>query len=360
MIISRKYTFSALLGVLLTCLMAASCTEREFKVKGEIEGASEQAVVMEKSDFQGNWIVVDSTHISPSGSFSIKAPSPAAPEVYRLAIGGDYIYFPVDSVETISVKGSMPGLVASYTLEGTEQAAKMAEFDHLLSRTIAGKGDLETFKRTVFEKYIRNSRGSILSYYVLTKTIDGRPLFDPTDKNDLKYYAAVATAFKEFKPTDPRVKYLEETTLRALRDRNTALGRNKVLQAEELTAIEITLPDTEGKQRSLTESLGRGKPVVVVFSLMTDPNSPVINNELRKIQARGYDIWQVSLDTDQYGWREAARNLPWTNVIDPAADRSPAALSYNVSKIPAFFIYNASGELVNRADDVETLLKLAN
>ncbi len=348
-----------LMAVLMMCLAAVSCSDHEFKVKGKIDGAREQAVIMEKSDFQGRWIVVDSTHISPSGTFSFKAPSPGAPEVYRLSIDGDYIYFPVDSVETVSVKGSVPGLASNYTLAGTEQAEKMAEFDHLLSRAIATKGDLQSLKRTVFEKYIRDSRGSILSYYVLTKTIDGQPLFDPADREDIKYYAAVATAFKQFKPSDPRARYLEETALRALRDRNAAMGRNNVVEAQELKAIEITLPDTEGRQRKLTESLGRGKPLILVFSLMTDQNSPVINNELRSIQTRGYDIWQISLDADQYGWREAARNLPWINVLDPAGDRSPAALSYNVSRIPAFFLYDASGELTGRADDIEALRKLA-
>ena len=99
-----------LMAVLMMCLAAVSCSDHEFKVKGKIDGAREQAVIMEKSDFQGRWIVVDSTHISPSGTFSFKAPSPGAPEVYRLSIDGDYIYFPVDSVETVSV---FPGLRAT-------------------------------------------------------------------------------------------------------------------------------------------------------------------------------------------------------------------------------------------------------
>ncbi len=48
--------------------------------------------------------------------------------------------------------------------------------------------------------YIRDGQGSIVSYYVLTKTHGGKALFDPEDPSDTKYYAAVATQFQEFRP----------------------------------------------------------------------------------------------------------------------------------------------------------------
>lgn len=70
------------------------------------------------------------------------------------------------------------------------------------------------------------------------------------------------------------------------------------------------------------------------------------------------NVYQVSLDNDQYGWREAAENLPWVNVLDPEADRSSNALKYNVSKIPVFFLYNERGELIDRADDLDALAKM--
>ena len=344
---------------LLAFIVAGGCGERGFKVKGEIEGAPDSSVVVEKSDFRGRWQPIDSTRTSPGGKFSISLPSPAAPEVYRLGIGGEYVYFPVDSTETINVRGRKPGLATNYTLEGSEQAGKMAEFDHALSAAAAKGGDMSDFKRQVYDKYIRDSRGSLLSFYVLTKTVGDRPLFDPADHTDIKYYTAVATAFKEFKPADPRTQYLEQTAIRALRERNSAQGKKQVLQADkELTAIDITLPDRNGKSRSLSELLGNGRRTLVVFSVLTHPDAPLINKAVARCHAAGMNVYQVSLDNDQYGWREAAENLPWVNVLDPEADRSSNALKYNVSKIPVFFLYNERGELIDRADDLDALAKM--
>ena len=347
------------LGILAIFLLQA-CGERTFKVKGEISGISEESVTIEKSDFRGNWQPVDSTRLSPKGSFSISLPSPAAPEVYRLRIGSEFIYFPIDSTETVTVEGSMPGLAANYSLEGSEQARMMAAFDHELNKAIASRIDLVTFKRQVYEKYIMNGKGSLLSYYVLTKTIDNAPLYDPTDPKDINYYAAVATAFKQFNPTDPRVRILEETAIRALRERNANQGKQRVLQADkELTHIEIALPGIDGKEKRLSSLLSNGRRTIVAFSLMNHPDAPLINKILARHYAGGaVNIYQISLDSDQYDWREAASNLPWTNVFDPEGDRSSTALKYNVSKLPAFFLYNSKGELVDRADDLESLDKM--
>lgn len=357
----KTISFSVFAAIwMLAILSLQSCGERTFKVKGEISGTSGDAVTVEKSDFHGNWQTLDSTRFSPNGSFSISIPSPAAPDVYRLRIGKDFIYFPVDSTETIIVKGTIPGLATNYSLDGSEQAKLMAAFDHELAAAVGTQADLSAFKRQVFEKYIRNGKGSLLSYYVLTKTVGDTPLYNPENPSDINYYAAVATAFKQFNPTDPRVRILEETALRALRERNVKQGKQRVLQADkELTHIEITLPGTDGKEKRLSSLLSNGKRTLVVFSLMNHTDAPIINKVLSRHHKGGaINIYQVSLDNDQYDWREAASNLPWTNVFDPEGDRSSTALKYNVSKLPAFFLYNAKGELVDRADNLDDLDKM--
>ena len=352
--ISSRLTL--MVSAMVVAIVFASCREREFKVKGEIEGAPETSVVIEKSDYRGAWQALDSTRTSPSGKFSISMAAPGAPEVYRLKIGSAYVYLPIDSTETITVGGRMPGLALNYTLEGSEQAVKMAEFDHQLSAEAASGKSLDDFKKRVFQTYIRDSRGSLLSFYVLTKTVGDRLLFDPANQDDLRYYAAVATAFKEFNPTDPRVKYLEETTIRALRERNTRKGRANVVEAQELKAIDITLPGTDGKERTLSSLLGNGKRTLLVFSMLSHPDAPLVNREIAKHYAGGaINVYQVSIGDDRYAWRDAAANLPWTNVFDTEGERSSTALKYNVSRLPAFFLYNAAGELIDRADDLDAL-----
>ena len=65
------------------------------------------------------------------------------------------------------------------------------------------------------------------------------------------------------------------------------------------------------------------------------------------------DIYQVCMDADQYAWRQAAKALPWAVVYDPDGLRGINALQYNVGSVPAFFIYNAAGELVQSTGDIK-------
>ena len=98
------------------------------------------------------------------------------------------------------------------------------------------------------------------------------------------------------------------------------------------------------------------KPVVVAFTLMRDGATPEINRQLAELYNAGrIDIYNVSPDRDQYGWRESAGNLPWTTVLDPSAGQDKVFTMYNVGQLPTFFIYNANGELTARCMSVKEI-----
>ncbi len=341
-------------------IMATSCANDDFKIKGEIYGADNMPVVLEKSDFHGRWIAIDSTRTSSNGSFSIKRQAPAAPEIFRLELDGKYVYVPVDSTETITVTSSLENFGSDFSLTGSVKAETLEKFE---KEVIALPSDisadsLESFKRNVYSKYMRDGQGSIVSYYILTKMIGKQALFDP-DK-DYKYFAAVANGFKQLRPDDPRTALLENTTITAQKKRNRGSGNILQLEAEELTVIDIDLPDENGTNRKLSELVGNGKPTVVIFSLLTHPDSPAINIDLSRLYSSfggNINFYQVSLDPDQYAWRDAAKNLPWVTVFDPDGEYSKAAVKYNVGSLPTYFVYSAKGELKARANNIEELRK---
>ncbi|MDE5976016.1 MAG: peroxiredoxin family protein, partial [Muribaculaceae bacterium] len=178
--------------------------------------------------------------------------------------------------------------------------------------------------------------------------------------SDYKYFAAVATGFNEKRPDDPHTALLEQTSLNALKNRNREKGTHLQIEAEEVKMIDISLPDENGKTVKLSDVADNGKKTVLIFSLLTHPDSPALNMELARIfnaQGGNVDFYQVSLDPDQYAWRDAAKNLPWTTVFDPDGEYSKAAVNYNVGQLPAFFIFSTSGDLVNRATSVDDLRK---
>lgn len=343
------------LSVLLL-LAAQSCGDPSFTVNGSIEGADHSSVVLEKGDFSGRWIPVDSTRTGSGGKFSISSPAPGAPEIYRLAFNGMYVYLPVDSIETITVVAPADAFDTRFSLSGSPRAERMEKFEKELIALPANisADSLNAFKRHVYMDYIRNEGASVLSYYVLTKTRNGKILFDPD--SDSQYYAAVATAFANFRPDDPRTKLLEQVTMDHLRRRNAQLGRQRVVEGEEIAMINISLPDETGRDVNLSDVAGHGRTTILAFSLMNEPQSPAINARLYSIvKATGAAIYQVSLDSDIYAWREAAANLPWTTVIDAGAASGQALAAYNVTTMPVYFIYNGRGELVERVDDIDRL-----
>lgn len=343
-------------------LALASCGEARFKIDGEVYGADGKSLVLEKSDFHGRWIPVDSVRVDGSGRFSIKADAPASPEVYRLTLGDRFVYLPVDSVETLTLTTSAADFGSRFTLTGTPQAERMAAFEQdLLALGDPDSAALASFKRDVYSKYIKDGQGSIVSYYVLTKFYGDKPLYDPADPQDAKYYAAVATQFDNFRPGDPHGRMVKEVSLQALRARNSARGKKNVIEANEIRVLDIDLPDENGGNVRLSDVVGKGKPVVVIFSLMNEPQSPDFNRQLARIynsKGGAVEFYQVSFDTGQYEWREAAKNLPWITVLDPRGASSSAIVDYNVGSLPAVFIYDAGGDLVDRPATLSDLEKI--
>lgn len=348
-------------ALLLPALALISCSNHKFKIKGEIYGGEDKCIVLEKSDFQGRWIPVDSVHINKNGGFSLSFPTSGSPDIYRLSLNNQYVYIPVDSTETITINTSYDKFGHDFSLTGSKNAEMMEKFEKELHALDTNNPDsLSVFKRRVYSSYMKDFPGSILNYYILTKIIDDVPLYNPTDKTDSKYFAAVATGYQTARPNDPHTTLLENTALNALKQKNSEAGKFREYEAQEISLIDMNLQNEKGEYVKLSDVAGKGKPVVVVFSLLNAEESPEFNIALAQIYKKhegNVEFYNVSLDNDQYAWREAARNLPWITVYSPGQFTSPEAVKYNVFQIPSFYIYNANGELTNRPMTLEELEK---
>ena len=345
----------------IALLMTACDNNPKFKVEGEVYGGEGKTLILAKPDFAGRWTVLDSVKVGKNGDFSLKYEAPASPEIYRLTLDQSSIYFPIDSVETVRIETSADKYGSDFKLSGTPQAERLDSFEkEVMKYAASDRKDADSFKRQIYSKYIMDSQGSILSYYVLTKIVGDKPLFDAADHDDAKYYAAVATQFEQYRPNDPHGKMVRDAALNALKQRNTAQGKRKVISAPELKVLDIELPNEKKQNVKLSDLVGKGKPVVVVFAMMNMEESPAFNRELAQIYQRkagAVQFYHISFDADQYAWREAARNLPWITVIDPTGTHSNALRDYNVGQLPAFFIYDAGGELRDRAQTLGDLDK---
>ncbi|MBO5443866.1 MAG: DUF4369 domain-containing protein [Muribaculaceae bacterium] len=350
--------YAAVAASIAALAIAGGCGEKGFKIEGQLSGSDNDKVLLEKADYSGYWAIVDSVRTDGSGKFSFSQPRQSGPEIFRLNLDDQYIYLPVDSTETLKVNSSKTGFGHDFTVEGSEQAVRMAKFEKdLIAFTpyLETADSLASFKKRVYSEYLHDARGAIMSYYILTKTVGGKPLFDPST-TDFRYIAAVANSFKNFRPDDAHTPLLVQLAKAAQSRHNDEQGIRTVINATEVTMLEIELNDRDGKTRRLSDHLKKGKPVIVAFTLMRDGTTPEINRQLASIYNAGLaDIYNVSPDRDQYGWKESVSNLPWTTVLDPSAGQSRAFRDYNVTQLPTFFIYDSNGELTARCSTVKEI-----
>lgn len=350
-----------ILYVLLLCVAVCACNkhEREFKIEGTLEGGADTKIVLEQMDAEVGWVKVSEIKTDGDGNFTITAPAPEFPELYRLNCDGKFVYLPIDSTETLSLRAKAKDISRGFDLSGSPQAKAMTEFEaEVIKLEGCDNADsLQNFRRRVYEKYLKEAKGNIFSYYVLMRRIGDDYLIDYTDP----IYRAVATSFKTFKPDDPHTPLLAERARIGLNEDRKRKGITTVIDVPQTAMLEIKLPDISDDEIALSSVLGKGKPVVLVFGGMTIPDAPFINMELRKLYDAGKaDIYQVCLDTDRFVWSQAAKALPWTVVFDPEGLHSSAAARYNLASIPAYFIYDSAGELINSTGDikqVESMLK---
>jgi thiol-disulfide isomerase/thioredoxin len=70
----------------------------------------------------------------------------------------------------------------------------------------------------------------------------------------------------------------------------------------------------------------------------------------RKYKSEGLEIVSFSLDKNSANWKKASEkdSLTWINIVDSRGFESPAAVTYDLQAIPASYIINAEGIIVEQ------------
>lgn len=340
-------------------LLLVACGEGNFKVTGKIEGASDSTkMVMEVSN-NGLWLIADSVTPDKNGEFKVSLPAPQYADIYRLRYNDKAIYFPIDSIDNVVINGKLEAFATDYTLGGTAQAEAVMNLDKkAMQMHDATEEELREWKHELANQILTDPSG-IVAYYIINKYIDGKPLFNPTNKEDLKIIGAVANAYNSFKPNDPRTSYLVALTVNNRRWQESVNAKADTVVVDEVPLIDIVLQDEAGKEQKLSEISGQDKVVLLNFTVYGDELSPAFNkvlaDEYKKYNKRGLEIYQIAYDSDEFQWRQAAKNLPWVTVYDSNGVQSKNLAMYNVGGFPTVFIINRKGEIVERVTELNDL-----
>ena len=338
---------------------ATSCSSNEWTIKGSIEGGEGHLLSLEAASASGSYCL--DTLTLKSDNFNFSHPAPAYPDIYRLSIEGKSVYFAVDSIETVKLTSSLDKFGSEYAIEGNDASALIAEVDKKVASVAVAKGEQavatdEALKRELAQMIVANPSG-LAAYYIINKKVGGTAIFSPLVKSDLRVIGAVANAYSEKRPNDPRTDYLKALYL-SNRAAQSNIVNSDTLTVAQTHIFEISLPDVNGKNVSLVETASKGNVVLLNFTAMTADESPAFNVELNKIyseyHSRGFEIYQVSVDDNEYAWRKAAKNLPWVSVY-AGLNNSKCLVEYNVNVIPALYVIDRNGEIAERITDISKI-----
>ena len=357
-----------IIGVFISC-----SGKSQFTVKGAVKDGNEKILYLENIAVE-KVILVDSVKLGQSGSYKFQHERPVAPDFYRLRLNHQLINFTVDSTETITINSDTLQFAKDYTVEGS------AESEHVKALTLLQLKTSETYNqlqeqfrsksitadeykekvdscieayKNEAKKYIYTNPASASAYFALFQQINGLLIFDPYDKADSKAYGAVANNWNQHYPKAPRTQHLVTLFTSALSVlRGERMDSTKTIESKEY--FDISLLSVDDKPVRLSE-IGKDKVVLVDFTAYGMQDSPSHNQQLAKVYEKyhdqGFQIYQISLDTDEHFWKNAADNLPWICVLDPQSVNSDIARKYNVRTISTGFLLNRKGEIVKRLED---------
>ena len=374
-----KYLFESLLFCFLVMIIYGCQNTQKFKIEGVVAGAAGQMLYLENTGLSTT-ILLDSIKLKPDCKFTFKQPRPDFPEFYRLRLNNQLIHFSIDSTETVTFTADASTFANSYTVEGSENSKSFKEISlaqldanqeirklrdsygmNLIPDTTYQESVINVVKsyKAVANKYIFGAPASTTAYFALFQQIDGMLFYDLYDSADSKAFGAVATSYKTFYPESQRARQLENLALQSIKiTRSERLKSLNVSNANEVNYIDIELPDVNDKIIKLSD-IATDKTVLVAFTAFQTEWSISLNTTLQalfqKFNDKGFEIYQVSLDSDVHFWKNAAYNLPWITVHDPQSTYSSIAAIYNIRQLPALFLIDKKGNLVKRFDSADTL-----
>ncbi|MCL1933743.1 MAG: AhpC/TSA family protein [Candidatus Azobacteroides sp.] len=357
-----------------------SCSDKNrFTVKGMIKDGNEKVLYLENVT-TSKAILLDSVKLSKNGLYKFKHERPTVPDFYRLRLNNQLINFAVDSTEIITINSDTLRFAQDYTVEGSSESEyiktltllqlKTSEtFNQLQkdyrSQTITADEYSEKANACIKEykkeatNFIYDNPASTSAYFALFQQVNGLLLFDPYDKSDSKAYGAVANNWNQRYPEAPRTKHLVNLFTTALAIMRGEQARNfDANMVDSKDYFDVSLLSVDNKAYRLSE-IGKDNVVLVDFTAYEMNESPLHNQQLAKVyekyRAQGFRIYQISLDTDEHFWKNAAVNLPWICVIDPQSVDSDIIKKYNVRELPTGFILNRKGEFVKRVENYAEL-----
>lgn len=356
----KKILIIALASLLSSCNASNS---GKFNLSGIIEDADGK--MLKLVEFTNKQVVtLDSVVLDKTGKFEMNAVA-SEPTVLVLTLEGKLIPFLAENGKEIEITSNLKDFDSQYQVQGSEGAERLKDyfgsFNSFQQEVNKLNAMLEPFANTPkFDsvRVVAQEKYSELEAMQKEKVLN---FFKEEDKTVIPIYAALFAGgfiqpennytwyielLEKFQSQAPKSKYtayFEEFLKPYAAQANLQIGK---------IAPDFTLKTPEGKLIKLSEL--RGKYILIDFwaswcgpCRQENPNVVKLYNRFKD---KGFDILGVSLDRDSTDWVKAIKSdkLTWLHVSDLKYWDSEAARLYNITSIPATYLIDPTGVIVDR------------
>jgi thiol-disulfide isomerase/thioredoxin len=367
--------FRKISALLLTLLLITGCSQKNgFRIDGKVQDHSGDYIKVKRIDVNIS-VLIDSVKIKDDGSFRMKVKA-SEPEFYEVALSdADFVTLLAEPGEKIMIDFSGKFLSENYSVAGSPGTSSLIMLDSALSATKKKIEDLRTrynnaindpdFKEketqinNEFTQLLKEQRMFNISFILknLRSFASVKALYQMIDQNtyvlydsrDLQYLKLVSDTLSFLYPASKQAKSLkinfEQEYKQSQMNRVTEL-----MNSVPATKLDPTLKDLNGKRISLSSLRGK----IVLLSFWSAASQDCLSENLalkelyKKYKGKGFEIYQVNLDTNEDTWRKAVRydELPWLNFREDDPTKPKTAILYNVKILPANYLYDREGNII--------------
>ena len=369
-----------LLYFILGLLLITSCNQsNQIEVTGTIENGKGKALTFSELLVSGT-NEIKTIELNQKGDFKFKTNS-EIPRFYQLSVSkSNFLTLLIEPGEKVQINAKASNMGGA-KIVGSEESKLVQKINNQMSKT---KHQLDSISRYIesikgtdlFNKeiddinksyaaivnaqrdssiaFIINNLNSLASIVALYQKYDNEN-YVLYKNRDIQYIKIVSESLEKKYPESQHVKALiadRENLLKRYNQLKTKAELQEITQKNKVYNIpEIYLPDQTGDSISLNEV--NAKYILLNFWASWSQESISRNLELmdvyKKYHTKGFEIYQVSLDTKKENWTRAIKfdQLPWINVIDLNGRTSYFAKIYNISTLPTSFLINPDKEIVS-------------
>ena len=361
--------------VMILLLSGFACSSNKARISGVVNEGAGKTLTLERLDVNRT-TVIDSIQIKNDGSFSVKAELEDAELFVLKNQEGEIINLLLSPGEAIHLQSSYDNFGKDYQLNGSEESEgirllveQLDQTRHHLDSLLLLVDSIEdpenpqldlirsAYAQTIIKqkrftiRYLVEHMTFLSSVYALYQKFDEQSLILGSE-SDLQYFKSVADSLETVYPNSSLTKSLRADIQRREADFREAMQLNQLLEmaGEESGLIELSIPDREGVEQSLSALKGK----VILLTFWASQSEESINALLqlqstyKRYHLRGFEIYAVSMDNNKVSWMNALdfNEFDWINVSELSYPETRAGLLYNVSAIPTTFLINREGDIV--------------